>query len=276
METRVNRVFLCKTMDAFLIEPLISAGYSLGSGYLSVILMFVCYASILLLWRYFGMNGLYAYNVLAIVTANIQVLKTTPFWLTPEPVALGTLLFATTFVVSDIITEHHGTKAARIGVALTLATQFLMTIWMVITLCYPSSSGHLTGLHSNGTTLSDPIQGAMYILFAPSLRILISSMSAFYLSQWVDISLFKWIKEKTHERFLWLRSNVSTLISGLVDNTVFSLLAWVILSPNPVMFRTLIVTYILGTYGARAVVSLTSTPLMYMSYKWKGKMEIFE
>ena len=76
------------------------------------------------------------------------------------------------------------------------------------------------------------------------------------------------MKNISNGKLLWLRSVVSTMISGLMDNFIFSLLAWVILSPQPVSFQTLIIAYVFATYVARVVVSITSTPIIYLTYKF--------
>jgi uncharacterized PurR-regulated membrane protein YhhQ (DUF165 family) len=67
---------------------------------------------------------------------------------------------------------------------------------------------------------------------------------------------------------------VSTLIAGLVDNIIFSVLAWVVLNPYPVSLNILVFTYILGTYGARVVVSITSTPVIYLTYKFHPNQKV--
>jgi queuosine precursor transporter len=221
---------------------------------------------ILMLWRFFGKDGIYLYNILAVIVANIQVLKVAPSILTGEPLALGTLVFATTFLTSDIITEHYGTNVAKRGIKLSFFAQIIVTVLMLFTLAYPSPGG-VTGFDNN-RSLIDLVQASLYTLFTPSLRILTASLTAYYISQWVDIKIFKALKDYTGEKLLWLRYIGSTLISGLIDNIIFSLLAWVILSPDPVSFKTLFFTYILGTYLARIIVSLTSTPIIYMTYRF--------
>ena len=212
------------------------------------------------------------YNVLGVVIANIQVLKVTPFMFVPEPVALGTLLFSTTFLASDILTEHYGKDVAKVGIKLSFVAQIFMTIIMIITLMYPSVGG-VTG-HDSDKLLRDDVQTAMHTLFAPSVRILIASLVAFYISQMFDITVFNYIKKLTKDKMMWLRLNVSSLLSGLLDNVLFSALAWVILSPKPVTFEVLVYTYILGTYAARVLVSLTSTPVIYLSHKFRASNDI--
>ncbi len=224
----------------------------------------------LLLWAMWRENGLYLYNILAIVAGNIQVLKVTPFVFSPEPVALGTLLFATSFTASDILTEHHGPKAAKLGVKLSFAAQFIMTIYMAVTLVYQNPIGDFKGVDDSGN-VAYPVQYALYTIFVPSVRILVASLIAYYISQFIDINVFKYIRTATHNRYLWLRTNVSTMASGLIDNIIFSSLAWVILSPDPVSMESLIFTFILGTYGSRVIISITSTPVLYMTYWIKKK-----
>ncbi|MCE2992900.1 MAG: queuosine precursor transporter [Alphaproteobacteria bacterium] len=255
-------------MDDAVIRSLIYLTQNVGSEALSGFLFIFCYIVLLTLWRLFEENGLYLYTILAVVIANIQVLKTTTFAFSTEPVALGTIVFATIFTATDILTEHKGVEVAKTCVKLSFAAQLLMTLFMVITLIHPTDSDFM-GKDDDGAIIN-PVQFAMYTLFAPSVRILIASLSSYYISQFFDIWLFKLIKDYTHKRLLWLRFNASTLISGLLDNIIFSTLAWVVLSPTPVTFNALIFTYIFGTYGSRVLVTLTSTPIMYMSY-WLKK-----
>ena len=63
-----------------------------------LIYFFVCFTSILIFLKIFGYVGLYIYTAIAVVVANIQVLKLVDFFYSPEPVALGTILFASTFL----------------------------------------------------------------------------------------------------------------------------------------------------------------------------------
>lgn len=261
-------------MDDFLSTLLGAVSGQVTSEMLSAFLLIFCYGSILMLWHLWRENGLYLYNIMAVIVANIQVLKITAFTMTNEPVILGTLLFATTFTVSDILTEHRGVKVAQLGVKLSFIAQILMTIFMLITLIYPVVEPGVTfaGLAiADSKQVINPAQYAMFILFVPSLRILIASITSYYLSQIFDIYLFKLLKTFTNQKFLWLRLNISSIMSGLLDNIIFSVIAWVILNPEPVSLHTLIFTYIIGTYGFRIIVSITSTPIIYLSYKLKSK-----
>lgn len=245
-------------MDTSLIIPLVEFMQTLPTELLAFITFISCAASILLLFRLFGAIGLYLYNAVIVLLANIQVLKMATFWLSPEPVALGTVAFATTYLASDILTEHCGKAVARRGVWLSFAGHILMTVMMVVTLGYAVPKG-------------DKIQEAMMSLFTPSPRILLAGLLAYAISQLLDISLFDWVARLTKRRWLWLRTNVATLLSGLVDNALFSVFAWVLFNPAPISVYSLIFTYILGTYVSRALVAFMSTPVIYLSYLWLPK-----
>ncbi len=247
-------------MDSNFIIPLIHWLHTLSAETLSLLIFFICVISLLSLFRLFGASGLYLYNGIIVVTANIQVLKVVMFSFSPEPIALGTVAFATAYLASDILTEHYGSAVARKGVWLSFSAQVLMTILMVLTLGYAVPTG-------------DEAHGAMMTLFVPSPRLLAASLLAYALSSFADIFLFQWVSRITKGRWLWLRSNVAMMVSALLDNIIFSVFAWIILNPEPVTLVKLIFTYILGTYFARVLVSFLSTPVMYLSYYFlpKGK-----
>lgn len=243
---------LWNKMDTFF-HVLTQSFQAFSSEVLSLGLFFVCVIAILILLRLFQAPGLFVYNALITIVANIQVLKMAPFSFSPEPVALGTVTFATAFLVSDILTEHYGKSVAQQGVWLSFSAQILMVALMLITLGHAPMAG-------------DTNHHAMEVLFLPSPRLLIASLTAFALSQLFDIMLFKKISQATQGKMLWLRVNVSTILSALLDNIIFSTIAWVLLAPTPVSWHSLVYTYILGTYFARVLVSVMSTPVIYLSY----------
>jgi uncharacterized integral membrane protein (TIGR00697 family) len=206
------------------------------------------------------------YNAIAVICANIQALKVAPFFGAEEALALSTALFATTFVASDILTERKGPESATRGLALSFIAQIVFTLFMLLAVAYPTSHGNINGLGIEGE-LHNSVQYGMYTLFVPSARILTASLLSYYISQLLDIYLFQAIKKLTAHKLLWLRFNASTLISGLVDNAIFSTLAWVLLADQPVSLSMLIYTYILGSYAFRAMVGILATPAMYYAQR---------
>ena len=239
---------------------------SLSPELLSLITFLVCAVTILWMMRFFAAAGLYVYNVIAVVVANIQVLHLAKFATFPEPLALGMVVFATTYLVSDILVEHYGAKAARRAISLSFISQILVTVLMVLTLGHPPLTEGIADPQIVATANTN--YQSMFNLFTPTPRLLFASLISYALSQLFDIWVFQKIKNLSHGRFVWLRQNVSTLLSGLLDSFIFGYIAFVFLNPTPISFSALITSYVLGTYVLRQIINLLGTPVMYLSYRY--------
>ena len=224
----------------------------LNTFVLCLIMLFFCFFSILIFLKLFGIVGLYVYSALAVIGGNIQVLKQVDFFYSPEPVALGTVLFASTFLCTDILSEHFGREKANKNVLIGFVSFLFMTIIMLITIGFNPST-------------DDWAQESLSNIFTPLSRFFIASMIAYLLSQYFDVWIYNFLKKLTINKYLWLRNNLSTILSSLIDNTIFSLLAWIILNPNPEFLYKVITTYILGTYFLRILIALIDTPFLYLS-----------
>ena len=225
---------------------------SLNTFVVWIIMLLFCFSSILIFLKLFSFAGLYVYSALAVIIGNIQVLKTVDFFYSPEPVALGTVLFASTFLCTDILSEHFGKDKAQKNVLIGFVSFLFITIVMLITIGFNPSA-------------NDRAQDSLVNIFAPMSRFFIASMIAYLTSQYFDVWIYSNIKKLTMNRFLWLRNNLSTILSSLIDNIVFSILAWIILNPNPETFYNVIMIYIFGTYILRIFIALIDTPFMYLS-----------
>ena len=231
---------------------------SFNTFLLWLIMLLFCFSSILIFLKLFGYVGLYVYSALAVIIGNIQVLKTVDFFYSPEPVALGTVLFASTFLCTDILSEHFGREKARKNVLIGFAGFLFMTIIMLITIGFKPSA-------------NDWVQDSLANVFTPMSRFFIASMIAYLASQYFDVWIYSAIKNITKNRYLWFRNNISTILSSLVDNTIFSLLAWIILNPSPETLYNVIMIYILGTYILRIFIAFIDTPFMYLSKLFLSK-----
>lgn len=77
---------------------------------LLVLSLLVIYGSVLLVYRLFGKSGLYCFTAIATITANIEVLIMVDAFGMEQ--TLGNILFASTFLVTDIISEVDGKKGS--------------------------------------------------------------------------------------------------------------------------------------------------------------------
>lgn len=227
-----------------------------------LLLLVVCFGGVVLMARFFGAAGLYAYIVVAVIGANVQVLKPVQFSVFADPVALGTVLFASTYLCTDILAERCGSATARRGVLLGFAAYLLWSLLMVMTLSFRPMTAEQAG---DGLAWALPVNDALRTLFLPVPALFAAGMTAYLVSQLHDVWLFGLIRRLTGERALWLRNIVSTWVSALIDNIVFSVLAWVVFAAHPLGWHPLIYTYILGTYGLRIVVAVLDTPFVYLA-----------
>lgn len=237
--------------------------------FLEAFLYLVLASSILLFFRLFGKAGLYAYTAIAIILGNIQVLKAAQFSFYDTPIALGTTTFASIFCVSDILTEHYGKDAALKSVWIGFISAIFVTLSMLLTLGIKPIDSSLSA--DAGYFLKN--HDALVRIFTPAPAILTASLIAYLTSQYTDIIVFQCIKKLTREKWLWLRANVSSILSALIDNTIFSVCAWVILSSHPVSTHTLFHTYILGGLIFRIFAAIAFSPLLYFSHHLKSTKE---
>ena len=226
-----------------------------------LLMLIFCFISILIFIRLFGYVGIFIYSALAVIAGNIQVLKTVDFFYSPEPVALGTILFASTFLCTDILSEYYGKEKARTNILIGFCAFLFMTLLMVLTIGFKPSEG-------------DWVQESMSNIFTPMTRFFIASMIAYLISQYFDVWFFSYLKKITSEKYLWLRNNLSTIVSSLVDNTVFSIFAWILLNPETISVYNVIMIYILGTYLLRILIALLDTPFIYVAKFFIKKTDV--
>ena len=226
------------------------------------IFLVIVFSSILIFLKFFGEVGLYVYTSIAVIAANIQVLKIVKFSFFAEPVALGTILFASIFLCTDILAEYYGGNSARKNILLSFSAILLMTIFMLFTIGFKPLDEITAGEdYAWALSLQDNLLG----IFLPFPVFFAASMIAYLSSQFFDIWFFEKISEFTKRRFLWFRNNFSTIFSSLIDNTIFSIFAWIIFNPNPLDFNTVLFTFILGTYFLRILIALFDTPFIYLA-----------
>ena len=256
-----------KTLISSIPQNIINSISNQNTEVVWFIMLILCFLSILVFLRLFGYVGLYVYSSIAIIAANIQVLKQANFnffssinekiipFYEPSPIALGTILFASTFLCTDILSEYYGKEKARTNVLIGFCSFFLMTILMLVTIGIQPAEGEWVSM----------VQDSLAILFTPMTSIFVASMIAYLISQYFDIWFFNYLKTISSKKLLWLRNNVSTTVSSLIDNTIFSIFAWIILNPNPFPLSDVIMTFILGVYLLRVFIALLDTPFIYLA-----------
>lgn len=193
----------------------------------------------------FGKEGVITWVGLATVLANVITAKNACIF--GLNTAIGTVMFASTFLATDILAENYGKEYAVKAVRIGLFSSLLLIISTQIALMYNPS-------------IIDYADGAMRTLFSMNLRISISSMVMYFIANMADIYLFTKIKEKTKGKKLWLRNNVSTILCNCLENFGFIFFAFVGIYD----YKT-ILSIAIGTSIIEAIAAIIDTPFLYLS-----------
>jgi uncharacterized integral membrane protein (TIGR00697 family) len=241
---------------------------SLPSAWLLMAEMVICYSSLLVMLRLFGPAGICAYIPIAVIAANIAVLKAVQFPFYADPVALGTVVYASIYLATDILNEWYGKAVARKAVFIGFAGYLVFTVFVLMALGYSPLTPEQAG---EAMAWNLPYHEHMKVLFLPAPALLVASLAAYLVSQLNDVYMYAWLRGRTQGKMLWLRNNAAALVSNFIDNTVFSILAWNVLAEQPVGWNALFFTYILGTYLLRVAISICDTPFLYLAGRCRGK-----
>ena len=210
-----------------------------------IITVLIYLGSVLGLYKLFGKNGLYAFAIFGTLLGNIAVCKNVDIF--GAATTAGNVLYAATFLVTDILSEKYGKKEASKAVAYSFTIMLLWMLGTQLILCFTPNA-------------NDYINESLKVVFGLVPRITVASLIGFICSQNLDVFLYHFIWSKTggSRAKLWLRNNGSTLTSQLIDTLLFTFIAFWGVYPTEVFLSILITTYLF-----KALVALLDTPFMY-------------
>ncbi len=211
--------------------------------------VFFIFGFALLGYRLFGKTGLYCISAAATILANIEVVILIRAFGMDQ--TLGNVLFAVTFLITDILSECEGKKAANLAVWTGILSSLFFLILSQSWLLYIPAAG-------------DSMAPAIHAVFSNTPRMILSSLTVYAVSQFFDVWLYhKWwaFTEKRfgdRRRFLWLRNNGSTLISQIVNTLLFTLLAFWGTYDGATLGSIFLSSYVIFIFT-----SLIDTPFVY-------------
>ena len=127
----------------------------------------------------------------------------------------GVLLWPLEFVMTDLVNEYFGPKAVR-RISYTAVILISYAFIMFYTAMHiPPADFWITTNQSKGI---DNMQTAFNGIFGQGMWIILGSLTAFLVSQLVDVTVFHRIKRVTGEKKVWLRATGSTVVSQIVDS----------------------------------------------------------
>jgi uncharacterized integral membrane protein (TIGR00697 family) len=172
--------------------------------------------------------------------------------------SIGVIPWPVVFLTTDLVNEYFGKQAVR---KLTfLAVGMIGYSFLVL----------FASMQVDSWALS-PVKDEQYrAVFGQSQWIIVGSITAFLLSQLVDVTIFVAFKNRTGGRFLWLRATGSTVVSQIVDTFVVGYVAFVLPgilthSPTALTLRQLL-PIAAGGYLFKLLVAIAITPLIYLAH----------
>lgn len=159
-------------------------------------------------------------------------------------VPAGVLAYCLTFVATDVIGELWGERHANMVVGAGFVALLVSLVLVRLALLWPAAPFW-------------PHDPAFHTILAGTSRIIIASFVAYLFSQYHDVWAFHLLKRLTGGRHLWLRNNLSTAASQLIDSVVFIAIAFYGVLP--------IAPLILGQWVIKLGIALLDTPAIYLT-----------
>ncbi|WP_264519789.1 queuosine precursor transporter [Flavobacterium sp. N1994] len=166
--------------------------------------------------------------------------------------SIGILPWPVVFVTTDLINEYFGQKGVR---KLSLITASLIAYTFIILYL----AMQIPAVNGEKLVSDEQFNG----VFGQSMWIIVGSITAFMASQLIDVSIFHFVKNKTGDKMIWLRSTGSTVISQLFDSfIVLGIAFWM---TGKMDTPTFIISAFTG-YTVKLIIAVLMTPLIYLGH----------
>ena len=177
----------------------------------------------------------------------------------------GALIWPVVFITTDVINEYFGQKGVRRVTFLTVALIiYVFLVILVVTSVSPAQFWlEVNSQDSNGKAFN--IDFAYNTIFRQGLGIIIGSLVAFMIGQFLDVYIFQKLRKITGKNKIWLRATGSTLVSQFVDSFVVLYIAFYVFANPAWSFRQIIAVGIIN-YIYKFVVAIVLTPLLYVAH----------
>ncbi|WP_026506778.1 queuosine precursor transporter [Butyrivibrio sp. MC2013] len=222
--------------------------------FLGILQLIVCFSGVVVLEKLFGKYGLYGWMALAVVFANIQVSKQID--IAGVSMGMGNVMFASTYLATDILNEKYGYKSGKNAVKLSAAALIAYILFARFTALFVPNE-------------YDVVDAGMQTLFAMSIRITTASGVMFLLSNWCDVLLYQKLKLRTGGKYMWFRNNVSTILCNCSENFGFTIMAFAGTFPLSYCLEAAIAGSVI-----EMIIAVSDTPFLYLAKASKGRSGI--
>lgn len=199
-----------------------------------------------------------------IVLTNIIGVKL--FEINSITLTTGIITYPLTFLITDIVCEVFGKKRASLMVVLGFFASILSLVFINLAVMLPGSEVWIN--NSLGYNSIKDMQNAYESVFTLPGFLISASMLAYLVAQLIDVRIFHYLKKVTNEKKLWLRNNLSTMFSQLIDTIIVNSI-FLYFGLN--LDWDIIIKIIIASYLFKIIIALLDTPLVYIGVYYTRK-----
>ena len=175
----------------------------------------------------------------------------------PWPFGAGILFFPISYVIDDVLTEVYGFARARRAIWAGFAALLFMALMEQIVVHLPVAEGW-TG------------QPAYERVFGSGWRIILASMTAFFVGDFLNSVVLAKMKIWTQGKYLWTRTIGSTVVGEGADSLIFYPLAFYGMPDWPVAALGAVM---LSQFVLKVGWEVLLTPVTYAVVGWLKRKE---
>ncbi|SJT10601.1 Inner membrane protein yhhQ [Clostridioides difficile] len=191
--------------------------------------------------------------VTSLVVSNIVAGKVIDIFGLIVPAAV--VAYPLTFLCTDIIGEIWGKEEANRTVKRGILMQLFSLLLITIAIALPSAS------------FAQEYGNNLKVVLGQNVRFVLASLTAYILAQSNDVFIFHKLKNKFNGKHKWLRNNASTMLSQLIDTSIFITIGFWGTVPS-------ILTMIMSQYVVKFCLALLDTPFFYLLTRENKKIKV--
>jgi len=165
--------------------------------------------------------------------------------------SLGVIPWPVVFLTTDLINEYYGRAGVKRLTIITVGLILYAFAIIFISMNVPAAD------------VSPVKDDAFNAVLGQSLWIIAGSVTAFAVSQLVDVAVFWLFRDATKGRMLWLRATGSTAVSQLIDT--FVVLGIGFLLPGKISLSDFF-NLAFTNYTYKFMIAVALTPLIYLAH----------
>ncbi len=169
----------------------------------------------------------------------------------------GSITWPLVFIFTDIINEYFGKKGVRFLSVLTAVLILYAFLVLYIAIKVPAADAWF----SFNPDIKPDINTAFAKILGQGQNIIIGSVTAFLVSQWLDVLIFQRLRKMTGSKYIGIRAVVSTLFSQLIDTFLVSFVAFYLFGNWSMTF---LFALLIVNYPYKFIVAVLMTPLLYV------------